>query len=279
MLKLSVPYLSQTDNVINPYGACNVTSMAMGMQYYGIKKRGQQLEDEFYQYVENHGGSRHSPYDLAYYFEAFTKADGNACFDNFVIDGNVEKIKNHLDTNNPVVTHGYFTNFGHIIVIIGYDGNDFICHDPYGEWWDWGYDINDSSNPNKGESVRYSFDLMKRLCAPDGQWWCHFFSGSKPSPYAPLTEDEKDSLSGVTSVWDVLDMGIDLEFKIGAHLKNQFIKNVQICLSAHLNLEVKRDGVLGPETEGAYRKAMEAHGCREDRLGEREAKLLIQGKL
>jgi Peptidase_C39 like family len=56
-LKLNVPYKSQLDNEENPTGSCNVTSMAMCLEYLGAKRRQNfdQFEDELYRYAIERG--------------------------------------------------------------------------------------------------------------------------------------------------------------------------------------------------------------------------------
>ena len=272
MIKLNVPYHSQLNNLNNPTGACNVTSMAMVMRYCGFKNpSGGQLEDYLYEWLIRKGWSRHSPYDLARMVE---EVSDRQIFCNFSANTTIEQVQNHLRNGWPAVIHGYFTAFGHIIAVVGFDANGFIVHDPYGEYFESGYRTDLS-----GAFLNYSYDLIRRTCIPDGQFWAHLVSTAEPNPYAPLPEEKKEELSGLR-LGDVLDLKLDIEFKIGVEIATSLVKNVQICLGAHLGIDPgPRDGKLGPNTESAYREAMFAHQCRPDRLGEREATLLIQGHL
>ncbi|NJM45771.1 MAG: C39 family peptidase [Alkalinema sp. RU_4_3] len=174
-ITLNVPYRSQRNNEINPDGACNVTSLAMVLQYFGVEQRQAasyaQFEDELYDYAETNGLSRHDPHDLAVIVEDYGLRD------DFRSDSTLEQIKAWIALRRPVVVHGYFTNFGHIITLIGYDESGFIVHDPYGEWNDWGYDLNDPEGDNtKGKAKHYSYDLIDRLCVDEGGCWSHFIS-------------------------------------------------------------------------------------------------------
>ncbi len=73
--------------------------------------------------------------------------------------------------------HGYFTDFGHIVVLAGYDEHGFLVHDPYGEWYSWGYDPNDGTEfDTKGKYIHYSYGLIQRLCLPDHNLWLHLIS-------------------------------------------------------------------------------------------------------
>lgn len=164
--RLKVPYKSQLDNRMNPTGSCNVTSIAMCLAYFGVNASGVgQLEDELYTYMQRRGLSRHSPQDLAKVVRDYGRKD------DFTVWGTIERCKKHIDNGFPCVIHGYFTSFGHIIVLVGYDEDGFIVHDPYGEWFSTGY-----RNDLSGEFLNYSYNLIKRTCIPDGQFWVHYIS-------------------------------------------------------------------------------------------------------
>lgn len=171
-IKLEVPYKNQRDNGYNPGGSCNVTSIAMCLAYLGVKQKTNesQFEDELYAYCLNNGLSRHSPQDLAQVVRAY------GCKDTFTVNGTIDQVKKWLDGGNPVVTHGYFASFGHIVVLVGYDEKGFLVHDPYGEWYPGGYDRNVPGNDRKGEYVHYSYEMIQRTCMTDGQFWVHFIS-------------------------------------------------------------------------------------------------------
>lgn len=163
---LKVPYLSQLDNALNPFGTCNVTSVAMCMAYFGHPVRndqGQQLEDELNQYCLDHGLSRHSPTDLKKVLEAYGYKD------KFQFDAKWQDAKTHLAAGNPLIAHGYFTKSGHIVTVIGYNTKGFVVNDPYGEWFSSGYD-----NSRSGAGLTYSYGMMERLCGSDGDLWLHF---------------------------------------------------------------------------------------------------------
>lgn len=166
-VRLAVPYKSQLDNWHNPTGACNVTSLAMCLEYLGAERKTSigQFEDELYRYMEERGLSRHSPYDLAETVRAY------GCSDRFESNATIDAVREWLRAGNPAVTHGYFTSFGHIIAIVGYDDAGLIVHDPYGEWFPGGYRTELS-----GAFLHYSYNLIARTCYPDGEFWVHFIS-------------------------------------------------------------------------------------------------------
>ena len=159
--RLAVPHLKQLDNRNNPYGSCNVTCVAMCLQFYGVKPpAGKQLEDVLYEKMESLGRSRHNPYDLQYLINTYP---GNFK-DIFREDGGFRDIQASIDAGHPVIIHGYFTSFGHIIVVRGYDDKGFIVNDPYGEWFSTGYD-----NGRTGAGLHYSYNLIANTCSPESK--------------------------------------------------------------------------------------------------------------
>jgi peptidoglycan hydrolase-like protein with peptidoglycan-binding domain len=167
-VRLNVPFKSQLDNYYNPQGACNVTSIAMCLRYLGVPRydnRYRQFEDELYRWCLDRGYSRHNPEHLARVVRDYKRKD------EFTYWGTIERCQTHLRGGNPCVIHGYFTSFGHIIVLVGFDANGFIVHDPYGEWFPNGYRTDKS-----GAFLHYSYNLIRRTCIPDGQFWVHYIS-------------------------------------------------------------------------------------------------------
>ncbi|MEG4075583.1 C39 family peptidase [Microcoleus sp. Pol14C2] len=166
-VRLGIPYRSQLDNLNNPTGSCNVTSLAMCMDFLKVPRRQQtgQYEDELYEYAIAKGYSRWDPYDLAKIVKDYGAQDF------FTENATIDDVQDWLASGNPAVIHGYFTSFGHIIVASGYDSEGFFVHDPYGEWFRSGYDTSIS-----GAYLHYTYRLIRSLCMPDGNFWVHFIS-------------------------------------------------------------------------------------------------------
>lgn len=166
-VRLGIPYRSQMDNLNNPTGACNVTSIAMCLDFLRIPRRRRtgQFEDELYEYAIAKGYSRWDPYDLAKIVRDYGAQDY------FTENATIDDVQDWLASGNPAVIHGYFTSFGHIIVAAGYDSEGLFVHDPYGEWFPTGYDTTVS-----GAYLHYSYRLIRSVCMADGDFWVHFIS-------------------------------------------------------------------------------------------------------
>jgi len=175
-VRLIVPYKSQLDNRHEPASTCNVTCAAICLEYYGVgfvttfsgqqrKNKNIQLEDELYQYMSDKGLNKLYPKHLAQVIRDYGVKD------DFTVHGTFERCKQHLSNGNPCIIHGYFTSPGHIIVLVGYDETGFIVHDPYGEWFPTGYRTDLS-----GEYLHYSYELIRKTCAYDGEFWVHYLS-------------------------------------------------------------------------------------------------------
>ena len=166
-IRLEIPYKSQLDNEYNPTGSCNVTAIAMAVGFLGCPPLNvsQQLEDEMYQFMLARGLSRHSPQDLAKLVRYYGYSD------DFTSKATINEAQRWLQSGLPCVIHGYFTSYGHIVCLTGFDEKGFWVHDPYGEWFAQGYRTDLS-----GEHLHYSYDLIKRTCMHDGDFWVHFIS-------------------------------------------------------------------------------------------------------
>jgi hypothetical protein len=162
---LNVPYKSQVDNAINPSGACNVTSFAMVMAYFQVRRWDTgQFEDELYSYMERQDLSRHEPLDLA------KMAQEYGVISDFSTRSSLDDMRKAIAEGKPCIIHGYFTTFGHIIVVRGYDQDGFYVNDPFGEWTSDGY-----RKGVNGAKLYYSNNLIQSKCSPEGKdyMWLH----------------------------------------------------------------------------------------------------------
>ena len=167
-VNLHVPHLSQRNNKYARASTCNVTSVAMILKYYGVTGRtGEpQLEDELYLYMQNAGMNRLVHTHLAQVTRAYgikTSFNTHASWDD---------VKRHLDSGNPVIISGHYTNSGHILVIRGYNEAKrvFYVNDP------WGKHIFGKQYQNvSGANLEYSYDKMySKSYGGAYSTWAHF---------------------------------------------------------------------------------------------------------
>ncbi|MEG3874932.1 C39 family peptidase [Microcoleus sp. AT8-B1] len=157
-----VPYFSQLDNKFAPYTACNVTSLAMCLWYWGMRGRGsqRQFEDELYTRALDNGWNRFTTWGLKGLAESF---DGIQ--DDLTEKGTLKDIREAIDDGKLCIVHGFFTEVGHIMVVNGYTDSGFIVNDPYGEWYPGRYDRNEpGGNNKKGEGLEYSKRAITSCC-------------------------------------------------------------------------------------------------------------------
>lgn len=172
IVNLSVPYHTQHNNSFYPHRTCNVTCVAMVLDFYGVKGTGKypQLEDEIFDWMATLGYNNESHNDLAIAAEHFGKA--YKVRDNFSSESTIEDCQRTLRSGHPVITAGYFTARGHVIVLTGFDEETgFFVNDPWGEWFENGYDTSAS-----GKQLHYSYEMIERLCVRGGFMWAHHFS-------------------------------------------------------------------------------------------------------
>jgi uncharacterized protein YvpB len=160
--RLPVPYLRQTDNAVDPNQTCNVTAMAMCAHYHGVRGNGDgQLEDQFAREMASGGYDRYDMESMTRFLN--TKPGVSATFSQSF---SVDRLVHSINKGVPVIVSGRFTPSWHFIVIVGYDAvrKTFIVHDPYGEYWQTGYD---TATHNGIEE--YSYRLIRALCNDDGR--------------------------------------------------------------------------------------------------------------
>lgn len=166
-INLSIPhrdYYDQNNNLEAPGGSCNVTAIAMDLDYLGIPQNHPEMRypDELDAYCDQNGLDRHSPLDLAKVVEAY------GCQDDFSYTSNWDLIKGWIASGLPVVVHTQLTQSGHVILLRGYDESGVWVNDPNGVWTPDGYD-----ESKIGENLHYSWDLMYQTVSSDNQLWAH----------------------------------------------------------------------------------------------------------
>lgn len=165
------PYFYQYNNSISPGGSCQNTAMAMVIKYYGGNSETPDQISDYYgtkpqQDVE---GWESTFNNEARYFDLNIRGDGSETY-------TVQDMRNELNQGKPVVVHGYFTEDGHVVVVLGFDGTYYYVHDPAGEWsQQYGYGGYSGNNGTEGKYIKYHKDNFEAAVSPDGYIWMHRF--------------------------------------------------------------------------------------------------------
>lgn len=187
--KLNVKYHTQRNNTLFPSSTCGTTCVAMYLSWLNsILSKNYECDDDkilealatdkmidrakayiqngdkwVEQYLQKRKvGNLFTKYNHLNNI-AFMLAEVSSYLTNYEFDfkcsyRSVEDIKKTIDEGMPVIISGKFTKSGHYILIIGYDdNNNFICHDPYGNW-NKGYFKDDN-----GKEVCYNIDKVIQL--------------------------------------------------------------------------------------------------------------------
>lgn len=123
-----VPYFYQYYNDIDPNGTCGNTSIAMLLNYYGWDGTPDDLSEQF--------GDEQSkrPPGAARAFNSVASGASLGQRVTHTTSASYDDLHSWLEQGKPVVTWGAFTSSGHILIVLGYTGEEYICHDPAGVW-------------------------------------------------------------------------------------------------------------------------------------------------
>jgi hypothetical protein len=167
-------YFYQYSNRINPTGSCQNTSIAMMLGLFGAPAS--HTPDVISQ---QWGTSRAQT--VAGFKEVF---DAEARFLGLPVRAlssdasTIADVRADLAAGRPVVVHGYFTSFGHVMVLTAYDAatNEYVAFDPAGRWSqqfkNGGYS---QANSTEGRGVRYRASAVDNAIGFDGRVWLHRF--------------------------------------------------------------------------------------------------------
>jgi HAD superfamily hydrolase (TIGR01549 family) len=172
-VNLQVPYFTQRDNLIAPGGTCNVTCLAMTMAYLGFKHESlEQLEDYLSKELATDKAIKEFERSFAWakkqklnprniHGMLLWLAHQKGFKTRFTTTITLLELEDFLRNYGPVILSGKFTGSGHIVLLTGLTANDdFIIHDPYGNW-NTGYVDHD------GRSCIYSLDSMNSILRGD----------------------------------------------------------------------------------------------------------------
>ncbi|MBT6146327.1 MAG: hypothetical protein HOH74_12895, partial [Gemmatimonadetes bacterium] len=119
-----VPYLSQRANKLNPSGTCQNTTLAIVLNYYGADTITPDMITRRWGTVAN--------WNLA--FDTLAEEHGLPLRAHGSLEGRASDIQRLVAEGRPVTIHGPFTDSGHLNVVLGYDGDYYYVHDPWGDF-------------------------------------------------------------------------------------------------------------------------------------------------
>jgi hypothetical protein len=160
-----VPYFYQVDNDLYPGSTCQNTSVAMLLAWFGWAG---EPDDITALWGKDHA---QEPVGLAEVFNSYAMAMGIPQRLVAHVDGTIDDVRTLLAEGRPVIVHGYFTAYGHVLVTLAYDGSTYTVNDPAGRWseqFQGGYPYAD--DPNVGHAIAYQAPPFEAAIATsDGQ--------------------------------------------------------------------------------------------------------------
>lgn len=220
---LPVTYFSQLDNALSPRNSCNVTCLAMCLNYFGAigDGSGQQLEDQILLRMEQMGFDRFDMQGMVQFVnEVYGKPLGIKA--NFSVKNTVESLCKYIESGSPVIVGVQTTASGHFIVLNGCDtvNKTFSALDPFGEFHDSVHEPAalmrgnyDTDGANGIET--YSFRLIEKYGnyndEPIGNIWCISFEKINVAPVIPATPSAPEKL--VTDVF-AHNLGISINYHL-----------------------------------------------------------------
>lgn len=163
----TVPYYNQYENYAYPGSTCNLTSVAMMLDYFGITKPGintgrwRRTPDYL---ISRFGGPIYDASGLAWAFNTIAKEKGSnvRMYTKF---GTVADMRAELAKGRPIIVQGWYTRSGHVLVVISFDGTYYTCNDPAGTWNEYKYGgyIN-----RMGKYVKYHRSNFEKASIDDG---------------------------------------------------------------------------------------------------------------
>jgi len=145
-----VPYFYQYANDLYPSSTCQNTSVAMVLASYGWGGEPDDLTAEWGKdYAQSVSG-------LAALFNAEASRAGLGARLVGHSDGDLADVDALLDRGLPVIVHGYFTRYGHVLVLLGHDDGGYWVNARAGTWdqrFGGGYD--GGGEPTAGGGIYY----------------------------------------------------------------------------------------------------------------------------
>ena len=143
-----VPYFYQYDNELAPSASCQNTSIAMVLAHLGWAGAPDDITAEWGKdYAQSPDGLNRvfNTMSVEYWLDGVLET---------TTSGRLEDFRSAASAGEVMIVHGYFTNYGHVLVVTGFDGEYYTVNGPAGEWsgvFAGGY----AGMPEDGHGIRY----------------------------------------------------------------------------------------------------------------------------
>lgn len=123
-----VPYFYQYANRLSPGSSCQNTTIAMVLAMQGWEGDPDVITEYW--------GKDHaqSPAGFSEVLSSEAAYWGLGVRSTPRTNASIGDLQALLDRGLPVPVHGYFTDYGHVLLVLGYDADGYWVHDPAGEW-------------------------------------------------------------------------------------------------------------------------------------------------
>ena len=168
-----VPYFYQQANTLYPSASCQNTVIAMVLAWRGWSGTPDDIT-EFW------GKDRaQTPAGLSQVLTEEAAYWGLDVSSSPRTNATLSDLRALLDRGLPVPVHGYFTDYGHVVLVLGYDEDGYWVNDPAGRWneimrggYPYGWE------PTIGDGIYYSKRAFEAAVATSDGWtslpmWLH----------------------------------------------------------------------------------------------------------
>ncbi len=120
----NIPYYNQYENKYFGSSTCQNTSVAMALTHFESRIHPDKIYDDWGKDVAQSPSGLNQVYS---YYAKKSKIETN-------VSASPEDLKNALLRGNIAIVHGYFTGYGHVLLVRGFDGDKYYVNDPAGKW-------------------------------------------------------------------------------------------------------------------------------------------------
>jgi len=119
-----IPYYNQYDNANYGWSTCQNTSIAMVLSYYENVIHPDTI------FLKWGKDIAQSPSGLNRVYSDYSSKSIIRTY----TDATPENLKDFLSRGFTAIVHGYFTQYGHVLVVKSFDGQFYYVNDPAGKW-------------------------------------------------------------------------------------------------------------------------------------------------